>query len=72
MAWSGIFRNPTRPVKTDGVFMPCDDCKAPLVVRDVDGVEVGRDTSADDGTFFVQVPGAGSYTAEVDTATLVG
>ena len=36
MAWSGLFRNPTRPVKTDGVFMPCEDCKATLVKKDVE------------------------------------
>ncbi len=35
MAWKGFF-NRTRNVKSDGVFMPCESCKATLVVKDVE------------------------------------
>jgi acetyl-CoA carboxylase carboxyl transferase subunit beta len=35
IVWRGIFGR-QRNVKSDGVFMPCDNCKATLVVKDVE------------------------------------
>jgi neutral amino acid transport system permease protein len=41
-----------------------------IVVTTEDGEEVGADTTAEDGTWSVELPGPGVYAAELDTDTL--
>ena len=41
-----------------------------IIVTTVDGEEVGGDTTAEDGTWTVELPGPGEYSAQLDTGTL--
>ena len=41
-----------------------------ITVTTPDGEEIGSDTTADDGTWNVELPGPGVYSAELDTDTL--
>ena len=41
-----------------------------ITVSDADGNEIGDDTSGDDGTWAVPIPGPGQYSAELDIETL--
>lgn len=58
-----------------GTFRNRDDGNAPVpgvevVVRDASGEEIGTVTSTDDGSFFLGLPGPGSYTAELQAKSL--
>lgn len=58
-----------------GTFRNRDDANAPVpgvevVVRDEAGDEVGTVTSTDDGSFFLGLPGPGTYTAVLQTDSL--
>jgi branched-chain amino acid transport system permease protein len=41
-----------------------------ITVKDEAGEEIGDDTSADDGTWSIPIPGPGEYSAELDIDTL--
>jgi branched-chain amino acid transport system permease protein len=58
-----------------GVLINSDDDDAPvpgveIVVSDAAGDEVGTVTSDDDGSYFLELPGEGSYTAQLIVSSL--